>query len=237
MHKKVIWDGQAHKNSHLFLPQMFKNSLKWQGLLVLTLMGFQLVPLVESLSTAPMITLKENKRSANIKRSLLITKFGEQQKGTWENRIIVLYIGSSGAGALEPCGSSSSYLWQRLRSIRRPHTWRQEQVTVQRENRDDMLPFSQNVGTRWLTCVAFPHCDWAHVWRADSGCKSSCHSSHKRMVSEVKGGKQLLTGQTQYQLLYVHFSHCSVWLPAGQSHLPIPCVCKDEPLASTTYWI
>lgn len=61
---------------------MFKNSLKWQGLLVLTLMGFQLVPLVESLSTAPMITLKENKRSANIKRSLLITKFGEQQKGT-----------------------------------------------------------------------------------------------------------------------------------------------------------
>lgn len=110
------------------------------------------------------------------------------KKGTWENRIIVLYIASSGAGALEPCGSSSLYLWQRLRSIRRPHTWRPEQVTVQRENRDDMLPLLQNVGTRWLTCVAFPHCDWAHVWRADSGCKSSCHSSHRRMVSEVRGG-------------------------------------------------
>ena len=57
----VIWDGRAHKNVQLLLPQMFKNSLKRQNLLVLTLMGFQLVPLVERLSTALMITLKENK--------------------------------------------------------------------------------------------------------------------------------------------------------------------------------
>lgn len=88
-----------------------------------------------------------------------------------------------------------------------------------------------------LTCAAFPHCDWAHVWRADSGCKSSCHSSHRRMVSEVRGGGTVVKKDRQYQLLWcVHFSHCSVWLPAGWSHLPVPCVCRGEPLASMTYW-
>lgn len=46
-----------------YLHQMFSYSLKWQRLLVFTtLMGFQLVPLVELLFTALMVALKENKQ-------------------------------------------------------------------------------------------------------------------------------------------------------------------------------
>lgn len=44
------------------LHQMCSHLLKRQKLLVLTLMGFQLVPLVEILSTALMVTLKENEK-------------------------------------------------------------------------------------------------------------------------------------------------------------------------------
>lgn len=113
------------------LHQMRSHLLKRQKLLVLTLMGFQLVPLDEILSTALMVTLKENEtKSKPVHHNTPQTtyQYNEIKGKRRDLRIIVLDIASPASGEPEPCGSSGWYLWQRPRGIHQPDTWRREQV-------------------------------------------------------------------------------------------------------------
>lgn len=81
-----------------FLLWTRSHSRKWKNLQVLTLVGFELVPLVETFSTALMVTLKEQKQ-ANASRK--ITRETENHR-----RGLVPDIVSPVAGELEPRGSS-----------------------------------------------------------------------------------------------------------------------------------
>lgn len=113
------------------LHQMRSHLLKRQKLLVLTLMGFQLVPLDEILSTALMVTLKENEtKSKPVHHNTPQTtyQYNEIKGKRRDLRIIVLDIASPASGEPEPCGSSCWYLWQRPQGIHQPDTWRREQV-------------------------------------------------------------------------------------------------------------
>lgn len=78
------------------LHQMCIHSLKRQNLLVLTHMCFQLVPLVEILSTALMVTLNEHNKSKSItvNTNLFVTKYKETS-GLYFISLLLVLVDSS----------------------------------------------------------------------------------------------------------------------------------------------
>lgn len=206
-----------------------------------------------------MVTLKKIKSRSQKQCTKIQTCSGQRLKIKKEDfsKIRVLDIASPGAGELGPCGFSSWHWWQRPQSSHQSNTWRPQWVnsskwyTAALKDQNLHNPFISKgallvwffpavtelmsgeliASTKALVTV------FTGEWFLRSEWKHQTLTQHSQVINSHKHNIDFYNTPLDPDLFFFMSAICiySAWLP--RSHLPILCVCKDEPLTSMTYWM
>lgn len=151
---------------------------------MLALMGLHLVPFVETLCAAPVITLKQRHPSVfEAERSK------ERAGRPYLVRFLLRAVNSS--HVVLHAGVCDEGLGTTLDGTPEHHNSYKSHKKAEHS--------CEKRGLERLTCEAFPRCGSAGVWSAGSGCRSSCCSSRRRRVSATAAKRP--TRQPQKQRL------------------------------------